>query len=220
MKTSILISSIAALYLLLTFAEAPRRYGEDKMDLTSKDHITVVTTNKPIMLPGVVITPGKLTEYGVTLPDMVTEDFSYLEFDVKKYLESDALTPDNDEILPEASETDFRYLKFNSSDYVTDSEFTSDELTELPISENSTIEITVSEPLVNKFEFLKFDVSDHISNSGTIGDLLLEEAKTGNRAESLVPGENTNKFGYFKFYVTKYIGSDILNAKEQFELPE
>lgn len=58
MKTPILILSISALYLLLTFAEVPHRYGEDKMDLTSTDNISVVTTNKPLMLPGVVITPS------------------------------------------------------------------------------------------------------------------------------------------------------------------
>jgi hypothetical protein len=59
MKTSVLISSIAALYLLVAFAETTRRHGEDKLNVASTENISIATVKMATMLPGVVITSDR-----------------------------------------------------------------------------------------------------------------------------------------------------------------
>jgi hypothetical protein len=93
MKTSILISSFAALCLLITFAEALRRYADNNMELTStENNISIVTTNNPIMLPGVVIILGLTIADAITYSVITAEDFSYFRFDVTGYMDAIALT--------------------------------------------------------------------------------------------------------------------------------
>jgi hypothetical protein len=224
MKTSLLISSFAAFCLLLTFAEAPRRHGEDKMNVASTDNISIATVKMLTMLPGVVITADRKKETVVSVPVIPTEDFTYLKFDVTEYWEVYGNRIDESEVLPESMEADYGYLKFKISDYITDSGLSGGEITELPVSENTTSDISTPEPAVSEFEYLRFDVINYISNSGTeaaeIGELPSEEAKTGTQAETILPGNITIEFGYLKFDVTKYYNPDHLVTDEQFELPE
>lgn len=215
MKTSLLISSFAVLCLLVTFAEAPRRHGEDKMYLTSTDNISIKTLESAAMLTGVAIT----ADADITIP---AEDFSYLNFDVTEYTNEFALNLDEAEVLPEATDADYSYLKFDISDYSTDSEFSGDEITELPVNENNTI--SMPELALNEFEYLRFDVNDYINNcemeAAGISELPIEEAKTGIKAEITLKGENPIEFAYLKFDVTKYYSSADLSSDEQLELPE
>jgi hypothetical protein len=206
MKTSVLISSIAALYLLVAFAETTRRHGEDKLNVASTENISIPTVKMATMLPGVVIKADRKKEAGFSIPVIPAEDFSYLKFDVTDYLEAEAINQDEAEVLPEAIEADYSYLKFNISDY-TDLELTGNEITELLAIENNTI--SAPEPIVNEFEYLRFDVNDYISNSATETDEIGE-----------LPSEPENEFGYLKFDVTKYYSSASLSSDEQFELPE
>ena len=208
MKTSVLISSIAALYLLVAFAETTRRHGEDKLNVASTENISIATVKMATMLPGVVITADRKKEAVIILPVIPNEDFSYLKFDASDYSEAEAINQDEAEVLPEAAEFDYSYLKFNISDY-TDSESTGSEITELPVNENNTS--STPEPVENEFEYLRFDVNDYISNS------VMEAEEIG---ELPLESEPTNEFGYLKFDVTKFYSSASLSSHEQIELPE
>jgi len=221
MKTSILISSIAALCLLGTFAVAPRQHGEDNSELTSTDNISIVSVAKVTVLPGVVITAEIKKAEEISNPVIPVEDFSYLKFEVAEYQEADAINPDEDEILPETAESDLSYLKFNVSDYISDSELTAEAITELPVSEKNT---PAPEPVINEFEYLRFDVNDFIGNTSpetdAIGELPEEETKSMNPSGKSLKGEIPVEFGYLKFVVTKYYDSENPGAGIMTELPE
>ena len=208
MKTSVLISSIAALYLLVAFAETTRRHGEDKLNVVTTENISIATVKMATMLPGVVITADRKKEAVIILPVIPNEDFSYLKFDTSDYSEAEAINQDEAEVLPEAVEVDYSYLKFNISDY-TAPELTGSEITELPVNENNNS--STPEPVENEFEYLRFDVNDYISNS------VMEAEEIG---ELPLESEPTNEFGYLKFDVTKFYSSAALSYDEQFELPE
>ncbi len=228
MKTSILISSIAALCLLITFAEAPHRYAEDKMDLASTDNISIVTTNRATMLPGVVIIPDRIKEAAITLPGIPAEEFSYLKFEVNEYMEADASNPEEADIIPEPKEADYSYLKFEVNDYLEAEAANPDEADIMPETTEvdfSYLKFNVSnydsgselnsdelaELPVNEFEYLRFDVNDYI-NSG------IEENEI--EVLPLEEGETTIEFSYLRFDVTKYYNSDGQDTDKQFELPE
>ena len=208
MKTTVLISSITALCLLVTFAVTPRRHGEDKMNSVSTTDISFAVEKRATMLPGVVITADRKKEAGIPVPVIPAEDLSYLKFDVTDYMESDGVDPAEAEVIPEATEADLSYLKFRIDDYSTGSELTGDEIAELP---------------VNEFGYLRFDVNQFINNTGTentgIGELPEAEARTG-QAEVTVPVETTIELSYLKFDVNKYYNPGNLGADEEYELPE
>jgi hypothetical protein len=208
MKTSVLISSIAALYLLVAFAETTRRQGEDNLNVTSTENISIVTVKMATMLPGVIIKADRETEAGISIPVIPAEDFSYLKFDVTDYLETESANTNETEILPEVIEADYSYLKFNISEY-SDLELTGSEITELPAIENNSI--STPEPFVNEFEYLRFDVNDYLSNI---------EMETDEIGELPLVSVTTNGFSYLKFDVTKYYSSVTLSSDVQFELPE
>jgi len=215
MKTSILVSGFAALCLLVTFAEAPRRHREDKMNVASKDNISIEIAKKAIVLPGVAITNNGNNDAWITVPAIHASDFSYLKSDATEYMETDARNLEEPIVLPEASETDFSYLKFKISDFQTDSEFNGDEL---PVNENNASTISRLEPVVNEFEYLRFDSNDYTSacwtDSNEIGKLPLDEDKTGDPVQIRTPGETTDEFGYLKFEITKYYSSENLSSGE------
>jgi hypothetical protein len=208
MKTSVLISSITAFCLLVTFAVTPRRHGEDKINLASTTDFSFAVEKRATMLPGVVITADKKRESGVTVPVIPAEDLSYLKFDVTDYMESEGVNPTESEVLPEATEADLRYLKFRIDDYSTGSELTGDEIAELPF---------------NEFGYLRFDVNQFINNSGTentgIGELPEAETGTG-QAEVTVPVKTTIELSYLKFDINKYYNPGNQGTEEKFELPE
>ena len=190
MKTSILISSFAALCLLLTFAEAPRRHGEVRMNKVSGENISIETVERAIMLPGVTITADKNMETRGNIPGLPAEDFGYLKFDVNNFtsdvaLNSDEITelPENNNSLPNSSFTEpaaneFGYLRFDVNDYV------------------------------NK------------DGAEEIGELPVEEAINPDKAKISVPAETLNEYGYLKFNVSDYYNPAGQIYNDQFELPE
>lgn len=212
MKTSILVSSFAALCLLLTFAEAPRHNGVDKMSVAFTTNRSIPKMDKVTMLPGVFITVDRKKEAAVTLPVIPAEDFNYLTFDVNEYLDANSVNYDDAEVWSPAIETDFSYLKFNLSDFIEDSELNGDEITELPVNEQYNVSISSPEPAIIQFEHLRFDVNKYISNKWTdaeaIGELPVIESGTA------------DQFSYLKFNVAKYLRTSDLNSEAKFELPE
>lgn len=209
MKTSVLVSGFAALCLLVTFAEAPRRHGDTKIFAASKDHISIAAMNKPTMLPGAIITNYRNKETGVTIPVVPAEDFSYLKFDLTKYLESDAITLNENEVMADVTEADYNCLKFDLSDYIFDSEFIADEIPELSVSE---------------FEHLRFDVNDFTNTlDGEFTEttvLPLEEVKINNQTSFSAVDGKTDEYTYLKFKVSEYYKSANPFSDIQFELPE
>jgi len=152
MKTSIIISTIAALSLLITFAEAPHRHRYDKMNIASTNNtISFESENKASMLPGVVITPNTKKEVKI---DISVENLSYLKFDVTNFIHS--------EVAPEAIEIDFSYLKFNANDFITNPDESSDEVLVLPLNDTNKIPTSVS--TVNSFDYLRFDITKFINH--------------------------------------------------------
>lgn len=222
MKTSILVSGFAALCLLVTFAEAPRRHREDKMNVASKDNISIEIAKKAIVLPGVAITNNGNNDAWITVPANPAKDFSYLKFGATEYMETEANNQDVTEVLPEASEAEFRYLKFKIIDFQTDSEFNDDEMPELPVNENKASTISKQEPIVNDFEYLRFDSNDYTSasraDSNEIDELPLDEAKTVNPVQIRAPGETTDEFEYLKFEIIKFYSCE--NRRYNEILPE
>lgn len=212
MKTSILVSGFAALCLMLTFAEAPRRHSGDKINVAYTSNIAIPRIDRVTMLPGVYITADRKKEATVAVPVIPAEDFSYLEFDVNEFLETNSVNYAEAEVLMPAVETDFSYLKFNVSDFITDSDLTGDEISELPVNEEYNSSVFSPEPAVMQFEYIRFNVNDYISNTfteaGEIGELPAAESETA------------DQFGYLKFDVTKYFSASDLSAEVQFELPE
>jgi hypothetical protein len=214
MKTSILISSFAALCLLVTFAEAPRRHGEIKMIAAPTENITFTTTNSVTMLSGPVITAERKNTSAIAVTAVAADDFSYLKFDVNTYMEADAANPEEVEMLPEAIETDFSYLKFNVGDYITDSEANGDEITELPESEISPVTSSANVPPAHEFDYLRFDVTNYINESEGIGEL---------PAEEILPLDNDRimtSLNALKFNVANYYHPENEVYGAQFELPE
>jgi len=224
MKTTILISSFAALCLLVTFAEAPRRHGEKRMNSISTGNISILALNRPSMLSGVVITAHRKAETGILVPVNPDNNFSYLAFDVTEYMESESTNLDEAEMLPEARENDYSYLKFNTGTYRSDEEFTGDEIPELPVNESNSADISAPDPAVNDFGYLRFISNDFISNisseAGQIGELPLEEVKTYKQDEIMAPDNASNEFGYLTFDVTKYYSLENGGSDAQPELPE
>lgn len=203
MKTSLLISSIAALCLLVTFAEAPRRLGEEKINLSSNENISILSVNRVTMLSGVEITADRKKE-----PEIMASDATYL---------------DDAELLPEAALTDFSYLKFKISDFISETEFTSDETIELPENEIVNSVNPVSEAVASEFEYLRFDVNNYIINSLMDDDESAELPlpESGNNDKSYINlMESTSEINYIKFDVNKFYNFKNPSSEENFELPE
>jgi hypothetical protein len=190
MKTSILISSFAALCLLLTFAEAPRRHGEVRINKVSGENISIATVERAIMLPGVTITADKKTETRSNVPDLPAEDFGYLKFDVNNFTKDASLIGGEISEMPEnnndvanppitvSAANEFGYLRFDVNDYI------------------------------NK------------DGAEEIGELPVEEAISLNPNEITVPAESVSQFSYLKFVVSEYYNPDAEGYNDQFELPE
>jgi hypothetical protein len=144
MKTSIIVSGIAALCLMITFAEAPRRHGEENMNVNSNNNISFVTVNMANMLPGVEVTSFRSKKNDIAAS---REDFSYLKFNSSNFEKAATET----ESMPEASEADFNYLKFDASKY---------------FEINPTAE-PKEMPVKSDLSYLKFDASKYSSNTET-----------------------------------------------------
>jgi len=174
MKTSVLISGIAALLLMITFAEAPLRRESYRVSKSQNDEIAFIQVNGMMPLAKTNKPTLKKEVSPVTIAVIPADDYSYLKFDVSDYISSDATVEAENE-MPESTVSDYSYLKFDVNEYMNNSEFTDSEAIELP-----------SQP-VSEFEYLRFDVNDYY----TAGEI--ETIETG-----------VNEFSYLKFDVNNF----------------
>ena len=190
MKTSIIISSIAALLLMITFAESPSRRNVNKLNASTTDEISFIQINGLMPLTETKKTIIKKEASDVTLPSIPAEDYSYLKFNVSDFIASEA-NLDVYDVLPENPVSDYSYLKFDVNEYSNNSEFTDSEAIELP-----------GQP-VNEFAYLRFDVNDYY----TAGEIETIETEV-------------DEFSYLKFDVNSYYTPSVNDAESTYELPE
>jgi hypothetical protein len=190
MKTSIIISSIAALLLMITFAESPSRRNVNKLNASTTDEISFIQINGLMPLTETKKTIIKKEASDVTLPSIPAEDYSYLKFNVSDFIASDA-NLDVYDVLPENTVSDYSYLKFDVNEYTNNSEFTDSETIELP------------EHPANDFSYLRFNADDYY----TTGDI--------ETIETVV-----NEFSYLKFDVNSYYSQSVNDTESTYELPE
>ncbi|MFN8134035.1 MAG: hypothetical protein U0Z17_01950 [Bacteroidales bacterium] len=204
MKTTALLSTFAAFFLLITFAETPSLRHTEINKAAMINDLTYIPANL------VVVESTTVAErtYAETPKAKIAQepDFSYLKFDVADYL------PENDEATDLVPDNTFDYLKFHASDYVAGES----ESMEMPASEHGSYAFDVNsydasaysdaenmELPANETEYLKFDVNKYISS------------------ESVDP-ENmempANVFGYLKFDVNAYTSTTTTDPTE-YELP-
>lgn len=213
MKTSIIVSSFAALCLMLTFAESPSRRSTEYVYVTSDKNISyipAVTVNaEPANIASVSV--RKVADSRVAA-EMV-EDFNYRKFNVADY------TADDEMAMELTTEQTFEYLKFNVTDLNESNEFTSEDAIELPLNETEYLKFDVNEYTksdettsfetlelpVNDFEYLKFNVQNFLTADDTssveIDNLPVED------------------YSYLKFNVNVYASLDKTNSGNFGELP-
>jgi hypothetical protein len=210
MKTSILISSVAALCLMITFAEAPIRLVNEKINSVSTGSFSYIPVTGSVTSPVIIATKTK-KEARLSAPTASASDFSYLKFNVSEFIDSDKPVSYESEDLPAPTEADYSYLKFIASDFSSDSE----EMKDLPESENTTNGKVSKEAATSEFEYLKFDVNSFTSSS-TIDELPVAESQSEISSKTNLTG---NEFNYLKFGTDKFSNSDQVNSIEQVELP-
>jgi len=176
MKTSILISSFAALCLVITFAESTTHHGADKNNSNDLISFVPVCMMRPVPEHKKLFNPGKTAI--VTTPVLTKDDFTYLKFNVADYLETGANISGIPDALPALPEPDCSYLKFDINTYTKNTEVSSVDDVELPvnyfdylrfdvakISVSNTDSFENMELPADNFSYLKFDVNKYISKS-------------------------------------------------------
>ncbi len=203
MKTSIIISSIAALLLMITFAESPSHRDINKLNVSSTDEISFIQINGLIPLTETKKVLLKKEASYITPPSVPAEDYSYLRFNVSDYIATDA-NLDVYNAMPETPVSDYSYLKFDLNEYMVNSEFTDSEIIELP---------------VNELAYLRFDVTDYYT-TGEIEtvEMPVTETETNITSNTSVSGEEINEFSYLKFDVNNFYNAK--NTRSEYELPE
>ena len=190
MKSNILISSFAALCLMLTISEVPNHTTTEKSFAFSANPFSYfpVKNSSPVSEKKFTVITSAGTSANANLTQ--TDDFSYLKFDVSNYVEDyGKFQPETDEPSVYTQST-FDYLKFDVSAYVKN---------DVP---NSAEPTALSE---KDFDYLKFDVSKFAA------------ANTSNQDES---SELTAKdFDYLKFDANKYCSQSATLPADLNEFP-
>ena len=190
MKTSIIVSSFAALCLLISFAEAPTRFSTDYYNGVSDNSFSFIHTNNISIVPARKISADKLKTVSSKSKELAVDNFSYLKFEVDNYSATDANREDEIVAVDATLENTLDYLKFDVDNFVKDNETSEAEIAELPL---------------NEFSYLKFNVDNYIN---------AEEANTAEITELPV-----DEFSYLKFDADNFINADAVNAAEITELP-
>ena len=231
MKTSIIISTVAAVCLMITNAESPmnRNAQFDTKNLYSNI----------LYIPSNASATAEVSRNAITIENTeartkisANNNFSYLKFNVADYSDADnRLTDANAENL-------FEYLKFDSNNYDKNHELTSTELKERTLHKFDYLKFdannytatdndeTIETPL-NEFDYLKFDVNNYTAtdNVETIETPANEFEYLKFNVNDYSANENdesietpVNEFDYLKFDVNKYSSTD-LSTGQNVELP-
>lgn len=169
MKTSIIVSSTAALCLLITLAETPENYSAENNNTSMVGSFTYIPSNLGFTVSAESISAEKKEYADVKTNVKLVEDFNYLKFDVADY-------KDNNEMEAEVTtEISLGYLKFDVNKYTENAELTSLDAIEMPVNEYAYLKFDVNaandeltdfdalELPVNEFEYLKFDIRKYAS---------------------------------------------------------
>jgi hypothetical protein len=213
MKTSVLISSFAALCLLITFAESPmRRFADNNTNPDSYSYF-------PASRKQYTSVPENMADITAVSPvsksTLKVEDFSYLKFSVSDYVEP--VSADFAEAGALTEEPDFGFLKFNVADY--SPEATSEEpdlsFLKFKVADYST-ETPSEEP---DFSFLKFNVADYSTETASeVPDFSFLKFNVADYSNSTASEESD--LSYLKFNVNVFVGDSELSKGEFEELPE
>lgn len=169
MKTSIIISTIAAVCLMITLAESTINRDSQNKKETLYSNILYMPANN--FIAKTEVKWSSITKTNVSAKTKVNgnNDFSYLKFDVADYSEADEVAVEVNDLKS------LDYLKFNLNDYTaTDN----DETFESPANEFDYLKFTVNncpatnnadspesvESPINEFDYLKFDVCKYSSD--------------------------------------------------------
>ena len=228
MKTSIIISTVAAVSLMITFAETPMNRDAQFNKETLYNNISYIPAKSITTTPEVEFSAYTKADGAANTKVDLSEDFSYLKFNVANYTEAN-------EVAAAANEENFfGYLKFNVNDYAA----TEDESIETPVNEFEYLKFNVNdysanenaesiESPANEFEYLKFNVNDYSANENDESiespvdefDYLkfnVNNYKTTDNNETFK--SPANEFDYLKFDVNRY-SSDNLSSGHEVELP-
>ena len=201
MKTSIIVSSAAALCLMITIAENPANRNSVNENSVAVSLLSNFTGDNSIVISPVTYSINTRVIHEAYQSANNT-DLSYLEFDVTDYMNEEEMVTSANE------ETTFDYLKFNPADYSTDAESGSADEMELPENDFGYLKFDVNAYSdasdEGTFDYLKFNVADYISD---------ENFSSAEEIELPV-----NDFEYLKFDVNSYTNSE--SASEITELPE
>ena len=206
MKTSIIISTVAVVSLMITFAESPMNRDSQFNKETLYDKISYIPA-KSITIPSEFEFSAYAKEVDAAKTKVnINKDFSYLKFNVSDFSDAENMGTNAD------ADNSFEYLKFDSNNYDKNYDLTSTESIERTANEfdylkfdannyNATDKVEAIETPINEFDYLKFDVNNYTATDN------VEIFETP-----------INEFDYLKFDVNKYSSTD-LSSGQNVELP-
>ena len=192
MKTSIIISTIAAVCLMITFSENTINRVSQNNTNTLYSNISYLPANNLIAIPEVKWSDIIKADVSAKTKVNANKDLSYLKFDVADYTEADEAVAEINELQS------FDYLKFDVNKYEDENGITFGESNEIPVNQfdylkfnlndytATDIDETIETP-VNEFDYLKFDLNKY---RATENDETIETP--------------VNDFDYLKFDINKY----------------
>ncbi|MEI8047740.1 MAG: hypothetical protein WCI92_10215 [Bacteroidota bacterium] len=219
MKTSVIISSIAAICLMTSFAELSNNSRSDLNSGTSQFNVNNVSAGDTYAL---VTGPNNASERKNEANTSATvdadNDFSYLKFDVAEYSKTAAPVMEVPMSMPSKSDSDFPYLKFDVNRYNSDGTLTEDSSLALPLNENTPADATSATTPLNEFEYLKFDISK-FSKQNASSDLQVTNESAGVQTSgNELNSTSARDCEYLKFDVDYYSSPSTDNINRE-ELP-
>ena len=151
MKTSILISSLAAFCLMLTFAEVPSKQRTETSSSSLIENISYLPASYMGDQPSVTEVSETTKKADIATTKTTNEDFSFLKFNVAQYINdenTDAIENNEPEVK---SESDFTNLKFDVTKY----------------SEKDDNFLLPTATKTESFDYLKFDVNKFMSSASS-----------------------------------------------------
>lgn len=170
MKTTILISSIAALFLMMTSAVAPKYRSSDNKETAYFSSANLIPVGIKVVESGNTASFNFKKISSNSSSDKKVNEFDYLKFNVSDFTNNDNVEILNDEIA-------FDYLKFDVTKFAESSAFAHDDEIELPEQDLSYLKFNANKFVQNddsndisnlptdEFSYLKFDVNKFSTNS-------------------------------------------------------
>lgn len=208
MKTSILISSIAALCLMITLAEAPHHNVNEKISTGSISRSALMPAHQITLFPrSEKVTSKWKAENGKPVEKM-DDNFSYLKFRINDLQDGISASTTADSELPEISVTELNYLQFDVLKYMAEPLFPNKDLSELPDKQIITNEANPTAQVETEFGYLKFSISN-----------LTTENEPDRPGIGSLPEEPEKENYNLRFDVRKYYNTENLNSGIPADLP-